>query len=125
MEIKVVYMVIHDATVDRYVSASRKCFNIAEKNLCLGQVGGVTYCSDNDHLLRCGQTVAPRYHVLKAFQCIRLYGNHSLQNSACGREGGGGKTISTPGHNSCSIKLNQNLSHMRIKSPLTTCTAIK
>ena len=64
------------------VSTSRK------KNLCLGQVGGVTYCSDHDHLLRCGQTVAPRYHALKAFQCIRLYGNHSLQNSACGREGG-------------------------------------
>ena len=27
-------------------------------------------CSDHDHFLRCGQTVAPKYHVLKAFQCI-------------------------------------------------------
>ena len=83
MEIKVVYIVIHDATVDRYVSASQKCFGIAEKTLmCCGQVVWVTRCSDHDHLLRCGQTVAPRYCVLKTFQCIRLYGNHSLQNSA-------------------------------------------
>ena len=29
----------------------------------------VMQCSDHDHLLRCGQTVAPRYRVLKAFQC--------------------------------------------------------
>ena len=36
-----------------------------------------------------------------------------------------GETISIPGPNSCSIKLNQNLSHMRIKSSLKTCTAIK
>ena len=55
MEIKVVYIIIHDATVDRYVSASQKCFSIAEKTLmCRGQVGGVTHCSDHDHLLRCG-----------------------------------------------------------------------
>ena len=41
MEIKVVYIVIHDATVDRYVSASRKGFNITKKtSLCRGQVGG-------------------------------------------------------------------------------------
>ena len=33
-------------------------------------MGGVTRCSDHDHLLRCGQTVAPRYRVLKAFQCM-------------------------------------------------------
>ena len=66
MEIKVVYIVIHDATVDRYVSASRKCFSIAEKtSMCRGQVGGVRGCSDHDRLLRCGQTVAPRYRVLK------------------------------------------------------------
>ena len=32
MEIKVVYIVIHDATVDKHVSASRKCFNITEKH---------------------------------------------------------------------------------------------
>ena len=38
--------------------------------MCRGQVGGVTRCSDYDHLLRCGQTVAPEYRVLKAFQCI-------------------------------------------------------
>ena len=31
-------------------------------------VGGVRRCSDHDHLLRCGQTVAPRYRLLKAFQ---------------------------------------------------------
>ena len=37
--------------------------------MCRGQVGGVKRCSDHDHLLRCGQIVAPRYHVLKAFQC--------------------------------------------------------
>ena len=41
MEIKVVYIVIHDATVDRYVSASRKVFYITKKtSLCRGQVGG-------------------------------------------------------------------------------------
>ena len=38
--------------------------------MCPGQVGGVTRCSDHDHLLHCGQTVAPKYSVLKAFQCI-------------------------------------------------------
>ena len=70
MEIKVVYIVIHDATVDRYVSALRNCFSIAEKTLmCRGHMGWVTCCSGHDHLLHCGQTVAPRYHVLKAFQC--------------------------------------------------------
>ena len=70
MEIKVVYMVIHGATVDRNVSASRECFSIVEKtSMCHRQVGGVTCCSDHDHLLRCWQTVVPRYHVLKAFQC--------------------------------------------------------
>ena len=40
--------------------------------MCRGQVGGVTRCSDHDNLLRCGQTVAPRYRILKAFQCIRV-----------------------------------------------------
>ena len=71
MEIKVAYIIIHNATVDRYVSASRKCFSITEKTLiCHGQVGGVKPCSDHDHLLRCGQTVASRYRVLKTFQCI-------------------------------------------------------
>ena len=65
MEIKVVYIVIHDATVDRYVSASRKGFNITKKNIVVPWAGGwVTHCSDHDHLLRCGQTVAPRYHIL-------------------------------------------------------------
>ena len=38
--------------------------------MCRGQVGGVSRCSDHDHLLRCGQTVAPKYRVLKAFQCM-------------------------------------------------------
>ena len=48
--------------------------------MCLAQghntVGGggggeESRCSDHDHLLRCGgQTVAPRYRILKAFQCI-------------------------------------------------------
>ena len=38
--------------------------------MCCGQVGGVTSCSDHDHLLRCGQSVAPRYRVLKAFQFL-------------------------------------------------------
>ena len=37
MEIKVVYIVIHDATVDRYVSALRK-----KTLMCHWQVGGVT-----------------------------------------------------------------------------------
>ena len=70
MKIKVVYIIIHDATVDRYVSASGKCFSITEKtSMCCGQVGGVTRCSDHDHLLRCGQTVVPRYRILTAFQC--------------------------------------------------------
>ena len=83
MEIRVVYIVIHDATIDRYISASQKCIVIAEKtSLCHGQVGGEMRCSDHDHLLCCGQTVAPRYRVLEAFQCTRLYVNHSLQNSA-------------------------------------------
>ena len=59
MEIKVVHIVIHDATVDRYVLASQK------KHQCA--VGGVRRCCDHDHLLRCGQTVV---RVLKAFQCI-------------------------------------------------------
>ena len=73
MEIKVVYIVIHDATVDRYVSASRKCFSIREKtSMYRGQVSGVTRCSDHDHLLRCGQTVGPKYRILKAFQCIKF-----------------------------------------------------
>ena len=49
MEIKVVYIVIHDAIVDRYVSALWKCFSIAEKtSMCRGQVVGVTRCSDHD-----------------------------------------------------------------------------
>ena len=74
MEIKVDYIVIHDATVDRYVSASQKCFGIVVKTLmCHGHVSGVMRCRDHDHLLRSGHTVAPRYCVLKAFQCIRLY----------------------------------------------------
>ena len=39
MKIKVFNIVIHNATVDRYVSASRKCFSIADKTLmCRGQV---------------------------------------------------------------------------------------
>ena len=38
--------------------------------MCRGQVGGVSRCSNHDHLLCCGQTVAPRYRDLKAFQCI-------------------------------------------------------
>ena len=38
--------------------------------MCRGKVGGVMRCSDHDNLLRCGQTVAPRYRVLKVFQCI-------------------------------------------------------
>ena len=70
MEIKIVYIVIHDATVDRNVSASRKCFSFAEKTLmCRRQMSGVTRCSDQDHLLRCGQTVAPRGCVIMTFQC--------------------------------------------------------
>ena len=31
---------------------------------------GYRGCSDHDHLLRFGQTVAPRYCILKAFRCI-------------------------------------------------------
>ena len=65
MEIKVVYIVIHDAIVDRYISASWKCFSIAEKtSMSRGQVVGVTHCSDND-----GQTVAPRGRVTSTLQC--------------------------------------------------------
>ena len=40
MEIKVVYIVIHDATVDRYVSASQKCFSTVEKNIDVPWEGG-------------------------------------------------------------------------------------
>ena len=47
--------------------------------MCRVQVGGVSRCCDHDHLLRCGQTVAPRYRILKAFQCIfRKKANVSL-----------------------------------------------
>ena len=45
--------------------------------MCCGQVGGVARSSDHDHLLRCGQTVAPRLRILKAFQCI-MFDNHFL-----------------------------------------------
>ena len=44
--------------------------------MCHGQV--VLRCSDHDHLLRCGQTVAPRYRVLKAFQCIIIFDSGDL-----------------------------------------------
>ena len=47
--------------------------------MCRGQVGGLSCCSDHDHLLLCGQTVAPRYRILKEFQCIfRKKANVSL-----------------------------------------------
>ena len=47
--------------------------------MCRGQVGDVSRCSDHDHLLRCGQTVASRYRILKAFQCVfRKKANVSL-----------------------------------------------
>ena len=40
---------------------------------------GYRDCSDHDHLLRFGQTVVPRYRILKAFQCIfRKKANVSL-----------------------------------------------
>ena len=74
MEIKAVYIVNHDATVDRYVSALRKCFSIAEKtSMCRRQVGGVTPCSDHDHLLHCGQTVASRGRVNTTLKCTCIY----------------------------------------------------
>ena len=38
--------------------------------MCRGQVGGVSRCSDHDHLLRCGQTVAPRYRVAQSVTCL-------------------------------------------------------
>ena len=38
--------------------------------MCSGQVGGVSHCSNHYDLLRCGQTLAPMYPVLTAFQCI-------------------------------------------------------
>ena len=44
-EIKQVYIAIHDATVDRYVSASQK-----KTLMCHVQVGGVMHCSDHDNL---------------------------------------------------------------------------
>ena len=73
MEIKVVYIVIHDATVDQYVSASWKCFSIAENTLmCCGQVSRVRHCSGHDHYLLCGQTVPPRGHVITTLQCISI-----------------------------------------------------
>ena len=37
--------------------------------MCPGQVGGVTCCSDHDHLLRCGQAAAPRLCVIMTLQC--------------------------------------------------------
>ena len=40
-----------------------------------GQVGRVSRCSDHDHLLCCGQTVAPRYRILNGFQCIMFGGD--------------------------------------------------
>ena len=39
-------------------------------------------CSDHDHLLRCWQTVALRYRVLKAFQC-KYSGNKGHLNFCC------------------------------------------
>ena len=40
---------------------------------------GYRGCSDHDHLLRFGQTVAPKYRILKPFQCIfRKKANVSL-----------------------------------------------
>ena len=42
-------------------------YNGKNIDVCHGQVGGVT--RDHDHLLRCGQTVAPRVHVITTLQC--------------------------------------------------------
>ena len=55
MEIKVVYIVIHDAIVERYVLASQK------KHRCaVGRSVGYQRCNDHDHLLGWWQTMVPR-----------------------------------------------------------------
>ena len=70
MEIKVLYIVICDATVDRICFSIAKVFQYRGKNINVQwAVGGVTCCSDHDHLLRCGQTVAPRYRVPVYLSC--------------------------------------------------------
>ena len=64
-----------NVTINRCISTY-----VAEKFQHRCAVGRwVGYRFDHDHLLRCGQTVAPRYRVLKAFQCIfRKKANVSL-----------------------------------------------
>ena len=63
---------IYKRYYNKYTSTSlaEKFQHRGKTSMCRGQVGGVSRCSDHDHLLCCGQTVAPRYRVLKAFQCI-------------------------------------------------------
>ena len=64
MEIKVVYIVTHDATVDVYVLA------LLKQHLCaMGRWVGYQSCSEHDHLSHWWQTVAPRGRVLRALQC--------------------------------------------------------
>ena len=65
MELKVVYSVIHDASVDRYVLASQKKLRCA-----VGRWVGYQGCSDHDHLLSWRQTVAPRGRVITMLLCI-------------------------------------------------------
>ena len=46
--------------------------------MCLGQVGEVLSCSNHDHLLHCGQTVAPRYRSKGVAVYITMSIEHSV-----------------------------------------------
>ena len=65
-----IYISVMKHLAPKFISFAKKFQHHRKTSVCRGQVGGVSRCSDHDHLLHFGQTVAPRYRILKAFQCI-------------------------------------------------------